>query len=309
MNYNYQTNCKALTKRQLSILNNFLLGVASQHFTKLIYRGESLKNLREKLNINLDDDLYNRLNKLIFTVGEKSRVYQKLYFKNLKSKSIFSINETTERVYKYIFDKINRVVTESNNSEISEFKDKNPEFTNYFQSKKNKDDFISKIKELSPKEQLQVRDYYLIFLHRVGRFAFHRNTFLLSTSSSKQTAEFFSKEDGILFVSWRNFRLTSPLNDRSIGVKGLPVYNSTVFSFQREVTIEGGLFPQNILGFIDIGSNIFHINPNIFEYPDLIEYMIKNGIPTDQTDFEELLRQTNYSGYFTDGGGEMTDSL
>ena len=88
-----------------------------------------------------------------------------------------------------------------------------------------------------------------------------------------------------------------------------PIYNIGIFRNQKEITLKGGFFPQEILGFIDRSTNIFHLNPNIFNYPELINHMIKNGIPTDQSNFHEILSATNYSGSFHSNGENLTDNL
>lgn len=307
MNYRFRVSGEVLTAKEYSTFNNLLIAIATKPYTRLIYRGESIDNLKEKLDIGPHEDLFQKLNYFIFRIGEKGRVYQKQYFEKLKAKSVFSINESTERFFRYIFNKINHVVTKSKDAEILKFKRKNIGFVDYFQNKKNLKDFTLKIQKLNKNEQIQVRDYYLTFLHRVGYLGFYLNTFMLSTTVSKTVANKFTTKEDVVFVSWRNYGANR--QTKLIEYNQLPRYKTLFFSWQREVSLKGGLFPQDIIGFIQRNESIFHINPNIFKYPLLIDYMISNGIPTDQSDFEEVLSQTNYSGYFTDDGRELTDNL
>jgi len=307
MIYTFKTNGQVLTNNENSIFSNFLIGISEKPNTKLIYRGESIENLIYKLNINPHDNLNEKLNYFIFRIGEKGRVYQSQYSENLKSKSKFSIDETSDRFYKYIFNKINHVTSKSKDPEILEFNNKNKEFVEYFQEKGNMKTFIANINKLNIKEQIKVRDYYLKFLHRVGYLGFYMNTFMLSTTLSKEVAKTFSSDNDIIFVSWRTFIFSN--KNRLIELNHLPQIKSLIFSKQKEVSLKGGLFPQYIIGFIERRENIFHINPNIFKYPNQINYMIKYGIPTNQDDFQGVRAKTNYSGFFTDNGFDLTDRI
>ncbi|MHC2993226.1 hypothetical protein OB13_17165, partial [Pontibacter sp. HJ8] len=127
------------------------------------------------------------------------------------------------------------------------------------------------------------------------------------TTLSKKVAKSFTKKGDIIFVSWRTLKFTN--RRKTMVSKELPLYNTSIYNCQKEVSLKGGLFPQDILGFIDSGSNIFHVNPNIFEYPNWINYMIDNGIPVNQDNFHEVRAKSNYTGYFIDNGVEITDNF
>lgn len=307
MNYKFKVYDRDLSPNENSILNSFLVSLLSKPHSSLVYRGESLTNLKSKLKINPNDNAIDKLNYFIFKIGEKGRVYQKDYFDNLKDKSLFSINETSERFYKYIFNKINHVLSKSKDPEIFKFKKTNETFVTYFLNKKNLNHFILQISKLDNANQLKIRDYYLIMLHRVGYLGFYLNTFMLSTTLSKEIAEDFTTEKDIMFVSWQTKRTTNLKRlDKDFN---LPSYKRNLFSYQKEVTFKGGLFPQDILGFIDRDTNIFYVNPNLFNYPHLINYIIENGIPVDQTNFEEIKAMTNYTGSFYYDGNEFNDNI
>jgi hypothetical protein len=307
MNYQFRIDGRNLTEEEHSVFSSFLMGVATKANTRLIYRGESIDNLKQKLGIKQHEDLFQRLNYFIFKIGEKGRVYQKQYFNNLKSKSVFSISDTGELFFKYIFNKISHVALKSKDPELIDFKKRNSNFIDYFKNKENLSDFVAKTKNLNKSEQLKVRDYYLAFLHRVGYLGFYLNTFMISTTLSKKIANKFTTKEDIVFVSWRSFEINK--QSKLIKANHLPLHETLIFQRQKEVTLKGGLFPQDIIGFIQRKKNVFHVNPNMFKYPFLIDYMIANGIPTDQSDFNEVLSKTNYSGHFIDDGRRLTDSL
>ena len=307
MNYNFKVAHRELNEGEATILNNFFIKLLNKPNSKLIYRGESILNLKSKLNIQTHEDIIDKLNHYIFKIGEKGRVYQKEFYEKLKDKSIFSIDETSETFFKYIFRKINKVLQEAQAAEIENFKYLNTEMVAYFLNKENLKNFVSTISELNDDEKLNARDYYLNFLHRVGKLGFYNNTFMLSTSSKIEIAEQFSTDQDIIFVSWQ---VRKPVPFKCTG-KGysLPTYKTPVFAYQKEITLKGGLFPQDILGFIERSTNFFYVNPNLFFYPELIDYMIKNGIPIDQTDFAEVLSTTNYSGSFHRDSSTLSDTI
>jgi hypothetical protein len=308
MNYNFKINGQDLNKEQYDTLTNFILYTSRKNFTRIIYRGESIDNLKEKLNILPHENFYEKLNYFTFKIGEKSRVYQERHFKNLKDKSLVSINDLSEKTFKYIFNKINKVLTESKDPEIKEFINNNDDFCTFFHNKKNLNDFIFNIQKLNNKQKLKARDYYLSFLHRVGQLGFYQNSFFLSTTTSKTIAEKFTKEDDIIFVSWATFKYIKK-ETNELKINNLPTFNKNIFEYQDEISIKGGLFPQRIIGFIDRNINTFHLNPNIFFFPDLVEYMVDNGIPIDQDDFDQIRSLTNYSGFFTHDGTEYNDDI
>ncbi|MCU7616174.1 hypothetical protein NZ698_03090 [Chryseobacterium sp. PBS4-4] len=153
-----------------------------------------------------------------------------------------------------------------------------------------------------------VRDYYLIFLHRVGYIGFHYNTFFISTTLSEDVAKKFTDSKDIIFVSWKTLPIKRKI-DNILSKRDLPIIIKNIYIKQNEISVKGALFPQDILGFIDKSTNNFHVNPNLFNYPDLIDYMIVNGIPTDQSNFFEVLKKTNHSGYTVKDEKNYNDNL
>ncbi|WP_373708345.1 hypothetical protein [Kaistella sp.] len=306
MNYSFKVNGNELTSEQKSVLNNFLYSIKKKSNVEFIFRGESAENLRSKLNIKDHEDLIERLNYFLFKIGEKGRVYQEKYFKQVKKKNIFSINDLNDDFINYIFRKIKHVLKTSKDPEIKEFKILNEEFDMYFQSADNKKEFSKSIGSLPINDKIKVRDYYLKFLHKVGELGFNLNSFLLSTSTSEIAVEAFTAQEDFKFVSWSS---SDGKNDKDILNKiKLPIIKSDIFIHQKEITIKGALFPQDILGFVEISSNIFHVNPNLFNFPELSDYMIINGIPTDQTDFFEVNSLTNYQSSLTRNGDKFEDT-
>ena len=307
MNYQFNVENRNLTLEESEVINNFLFKLLQNPVTFLIYRGESIENLKTKLNIRDNDNIVEKLNFFIFNIGEKGRIYQLKYFEKLKEKSIFSIDDTSDKAFKYIFNKIKHVLSTSKNPEIEKFKLNNDAFNLYFLNKDNLDKFVSNAIRLNQKEKLKIRDYYLRFLHRVGFLGFYLNSFMLSTTVSKQIAKEFSSEDDIIFVSWNRTKIIRVAGNTINS--NFPKYKIGIYSYQKEITLKGGFFPQEILGFIYRPTSTFHLNPNIFHYPDLIDYMVKNGIPIDQSEFPKILSLTNHSGSFHSDGSTLTDNL
>jgi len=80
-----------------------------------------------------------------------------------------------------------------------------------------------------------------------------------------------------------------------------------------EIVIKDGFFPHNILGVFEIdnetGNRCFIINPYLYQLfdvnkkgikyglRDLTEYVCNEGIPVNQTDFDNCARSLGYRSY------------
>ena len=320
----YKVNGRVLDDCEIEKFNTFYEYLnKNPKKVKLIYRGENYDNLKEKLNLIGCND-YNKLNQCVFLLGEKGRVYRNEYKNKIKHKSkIYSIDNINESLFNKIFDKFNIIFSKKFiKPEIIIFKSNNFEFSEYFKDKsKNKLDFISKINSVNIiSEKLKIRDYYLSLLHKIGVIGFHHNSFFTSTSTDYNTAINFSKNpnnsEKIIFVSWVkypinrigiNFNYLNLFKNKILQI-GLPTYNKSFFPTQNEISIKGGLLPHFILGYIRLEDNIFEINPNLFPSTKVFEKTVKNGFKIDQSNFTEVLNETDYSGFFMlDDNNEYSD--
>ncbi|MDD6211032.1 MAG: hypothetical protein PUB21_10555 [Bacteroidales bacterium] len=300
-----------LPDRELNLLEykkitNFFFKLRSSRyppFRNLIFRGESISNLERKLGIDKDVAFYTNLSYFIFNIGDKGRVYQEEYRKQIPTKKIHSINCSDTEFLGYIFEKFKKIFKESKNEEVCSFIEKDEAFVSFFRKKENRETFISNIQGQNKDEQLLIRDYYLSILHKIGRIGFYKNSFFVSTTLQKGVAEKFTTNSDIIFVSWI---LPNKKNEPESILKklSLPVSDSSIYSYQEEVTIKGGILPHFLIGYIKRENNEFVINPHFFETQEPLDKIIRGGIPIDQSNFRDILSQTNYRGFFVVGNEE-----
>jgi len=298
MNNNFKVNGRDLSINEYKIISNFFFEISknTKINRQLIFRGDSFENLKTKLNINEYDNFYNKLDYFIFNLGDKGRVYQEEYRKTIKKENIFPIDCTDKIIFEHIFIKFNKIFKSSKNSEIIEFKALNKDFASYFLKKTNNQHFIELILSEPKNNQIKIRDYYLCILHKVGKFGFYNNSFFVSTTTDNKIAATFSKS--IIFVGWYYYSINIELKN-ILSKKLLPVTKTILYSYQKEISIKGGILPHYLLGYIKKETNEFILNPNLFKYKIPILNLIKFGIPLNQDNFDEILSETNYTGYFT----------
>ena len=309
--YNYKkTDNQELTSGERKFVNDFLCelkkGIVPN--SNLVFRGESVENLKEKLKIK-NDEFHEKVGYFIFNIGDKGKKYQKKYKEKIKSPKVIPINGTNETVFGYIFDKFKSVIKDSTNREINHFKNNNLLFVDFFLNRKNKSFFIKSISAKSKSEQIAIRDYYLIILHRVGKIGFYGKSFFVSTSEDINIAEQFSENEDIIIVGWHIN------NDEKNIIKvlkenNLPFVDEMLYSYQKEISIKGGILPHFIIGYIKKETNEFIINENLLAFVNFpIDLLIKEGLLLNQDNFEDILSETNYIGYFTiDSSNQYSDS-
>ena len=301
-----------LKKNELGKFTSFCLYLnKNSHRVKTIFRGENYENLKRKLNLQGDNN-FTKLSYFTFLIGEKGRVYRQEYKDMISKKNrIYSIDNTDEEFYNYIFDKLNRVFKEYKRADIIQFKFEQNYFYKYFLKEENKESFVKKINDIQDEQtKIKIRDYYLNLIHQIGKIGFYNKSFFTSTTTKYSIAKDFTlnknNSDRIVFVSW----VTYPLN--RIGVTfnylnktknlissfNLPIYKKSFFPKQREISIKGGLLPHYILGYIRLNTNEFEVNPHFFETNKSFNEIVQNGFEIDQTLFHSALNETDYTGYF-----------
>lgn len=323
-------NTETLTVEERKIFKDFIKLFSSQKNRHLIYRGE--RNIKEHYNTIIENMIV--LNERIFILGQKAR-----FCLNMKSK--IRINGIEESDFKALFSIFNTKIcnlhfkNETTRARMNTFLGENIRFNSYFSNKENEDDFISKISKCSKKDKNFIRDYYVSLLHTIGKSVLN-SSFMISTSSSYEIANYFRNEnaDGVIFIGWlprkgnmniynsyfchnksykRSYHMKENdffyLDDSRIYNKGLPCVECAVYASQHEITIKGGLLPHFLLGFLDHHNN-FHINPALFstlEDKKDIKDIVKNGFNINQSNFQEILDQSNYSGFFSVKEGEYIE--
>lgn len=279
----------------------FVRNLKSSRKVRFIYRGES--HLNEHYNSDLSN--ISILCQCIFVVGEKGRMFLKEHCK------------TTANIFEILWDKINKKIcnlnfsSESTKEKVSKFLIKNLNFYLYFSNDNNKNTFINNI-HLPNNKRIMVIDYYLSFLHTIGKSGFD-NSYFLSSSENISTAENF-RNDGIIFYGWV---AKKGIKDKIISYEdinkknkfieslGLPIYENSIYPEQKEICLKAGLLPHFIIGFQH--NDKFYINPNILE--QWTEDIIYTGLNIDQSKFNEIIGRTQYKRtvLFCDGNYYLID--
>ncbi|MBX3054086.1 MAG: hypothetical protein KF753_21620 [Caldilineaceae bacterium] len=298
------------------------LAFDERQFT-IVFRGEKKEKLRAKL---FDAQDYFQLGKMftrLFYFGEKAKYYFEQNKNTLGENDYLKyINDISNETFEFVFKKIHLIVslsaenlTQKKQIVVKKFLDNegHHEFVTFFQSRENSPCFIRQIEQIAdPQERERVRDYYLYLLHTFGRSSIGNMSFFVSTSTNQKTAEYFATGGGrkrrqsVIFL----YFIPKPLHKHGISHftalefhkryqhTGLPLYNRTFYPRQEEVAIKGALFPHYILGLYDLEHNHFVLNPYIFEQSELaLKYVPISGLQIDQTLFDDLIKDTGYTGY------------
>lgn len=244
--------------------------------------------------------------RILMTLGEKSHHFESNKY------PLICIDDCTKDVFEFVFDRFHdkvctlRFSNPNSLEKVKLFLEANPLINNYFSDGNNKARFISTVSEMDDSKKRHILDYYFSLLHTIGKSA-DGNSYFISTSKSVQIAEQF-KDDGIIVVTWvpsseRNRQIIcyNDINklDNLIKTIGLPYYETSLYSEQEEVCIKGGILPHYIVGYAYKDS--FIVNPNLITQISSsydFENLLKDGINTDQTDFDNELQKTKYKRGF-----------
>jgi len=287
-----------MTNQELIRYNQFLLAemdLTRRRVIKLIYRGDSLSNLCERLNVDYNGDLTNieLVLKRLFMVGEKSRRYYSL-------DGNFDIDDTDnyvfERISKYFKDSL-----ENKNLNCTYFFIRNSTLANFFADKNNKYIFLRIIEKADYQERLHIRNYYLTLLHQLAAINYKNKSHFVSTSEDYKIAEKFARQNTdsnkVILHCWQPI-----VKEREIITKyNLPKYSLGPFDYQKEVSVLGGILPHFISGLELMSTNRFHPNPNILNN-EVSDQIFITGLEIDQTNFRKVWALTNYRrSLVTDG--------
>lgn len=278
-----------------------------------LYRGDMLNNLKIVFKESYKEDIFQEL----FYFGTKSRFTYSKTINNEKEEVFSNINDCSERVLDKIFDDLLQVVQSSKfatryikneNHETKPHKYIDDNFKKYFENSDNKDVFKEIFTNLvTLEEKVLLRDYFLYLLHTSATM--QGDTILVSTTTKKSVAKKFTRrrenDKRIIFhyfifepyfchtiTPWKMEEL-----HKWIEGLALPLYCPMgLYPQQKEVSIKGGLYPQNILGIELVDEKKFIVNPNLFHFGvDEMEFLIKyKKIPIDQERFLERINNETY---------------
>jgi len=278
--------------------NNFLLkqiDLTRKRIIKPIYRGDSLKNLCEKLNVVYDHentDITTILERL-FMVGEKARRFY-------TDDENFSINEAGDYVFEKIMNYFQTSLKNKNINTVSFF-NRNSTLKNFFSNRNNKSVFLEIVNAATENERVAIRNYYLTLLHQLAAINYKNKSHFVSTSKDYAIAQKFSNynydPNKIILHCWQPIQL-----EKNVVKKyKLPVYSVGPYDYQREFSILGGILPHFISGIEIIRTNDFYPNPNIFK-AEITNELFFSGLVIDQSNFDEVVNLTNYKRtLITDG--------
>ena len=291
-----------LNLNEFSNLTDFLLlFVSESRRGKIIplYRGSNLNDLFARLGIEYEPikPNYELLLQRFFMIGEKGRHFYSTEYFNLGNNFMFGIEDHDEIILKKIFDVLNSFCKNKKKKD-DRFFNGNEIFCEYFINKKgNKRKFVEFIANLDSRNQLVIRNYYLSRLHQFGSKVYKDKSILVSTSKLYSVAKGFTsqsqEEKKVIIHSWTP-RISAFRNEF---YNVLPVFTGGPYRHQREISIFAGILPHYIIGLEIIDDNKFFINPSILENT-ITKDVFSNGLPINQENFHQILKLTNYEGYF-----------
>ncbi len=261
--------------------------------------------------------MYQRL----FYFGEKSRHFSIDEIDDERS-FLLNINDCSVETLKYIFKRIAYVINNPR-SKKRVLANTPEEFIDYFNSPSNIIDFVSTFETIKCRSiRLQVRDYYLHWLHMAGSVGIRTETTLVSTSVDKNVALDFSNDKHDKYIL--HYFIPKPFYHHAVGYlantihefsttnSGLPNYNSLgLYPDQNEVGVKGALLPHFILGIELASEKKFLVNPHLRNIDENdFEKVAEKGFWIDQGEFVNRLAETAYirwGGTDLEGNFEESD--
>ncbi|WP_028374941.1 hypothetical protein [Leeuwenhoekiella sp. MAR_2009_132] len=293
-----------MTNIELERHNDFLLKqieLTRKRIIQPIYRGDSLRNLCYRLNVEFNEmntNIETLLDRL-FMVGEKAQRY---YTDNEN----FRIEEADDYVFNKIVKYYNDSLKSKNKNTIFFF-ERNKKFTEFFMNKANKKIFIQQIENADHQERINIRNYYLIMLHQLAAINYKKKSHFVSTTKDYKIAEMFAngKRENyrIILHCWFPIRA----NKNVLLKYGLPTYSIHPYQYQREYSILGGILPHFISGLELIESKEFYPNPNIFKQ-EIDNSTFLNGLKINQENFHNIANLTNYKRTLTTDGNKTWEN-
>ena len=292
-------NMKCLSDRERETFDSFLHCLDD---SQIVYR--YIGNAILKNEFNTDTTNVGVLSNHIFLFGDKGRTF----YKGKTTSSNLNFKDVEDKVFENIYDKLCKIfintssLCEKTGNAISESRSFSK--VNLYFSQTPKEKWIEHIKQLTDEERVIVKNYYISFLHTVGKSATGNESYYLSTSTdydfcNKWREEHMEKkENGIILIGWigkQDFVKTwCKKNQDIIRNYGLPIIDAPLYAKQKEITLLCGMLPHYIIGYVH--DNSFEVNPYIFE-ADMVKVQ-KEGLPVNQEDFHKNITQTNLKAFY-----------
>lgn len=271
---------------------------------EIVFRGTNRKLLLEALSKKGDQTDENKLMELFFYYGDKAKSFYKENSKLVENGWANKIEDTSSDFITLIFDRIKSLIIDDKRPRMVKFREKAVDFVKYFTNESNKEHF-----KVNVTNNPYLRDYYLYFLHVSGKES-EKSFFVSTTLSYDEVLRFIKKVNGnkyiIYYVLPKNPELFSnshifvKSDERITQVcKKLPIYSgATVYPDQKEISIKGCLFSENILGLKIItknGKESFMPNPYLFTIENENEESIIEGLFIDKSEIlEKSKKETNF---------------
>ncbi len=281
-----RSKCQKNLNEKIELLryNNFLLkqiDLTRSRIIKPLYRGDSLENLCEKLNVYYNQDKTDiaTLLERLFMVGEKAQ----RYYTNEEN---FKIDEAYDHVFEKIMEYFKTSLKNKNTYNIYFF-ERNLALKEFFSNRGNKKIFLEKIEDATQRERISIRNYYLTLLHQLASINYKKKSHLVSGTEDYKIAQKFSKE--VILHCWQPIKM-----ERNVVKKyKLPLYSFGPYDYQKEFSFIGGILPHFISALEITTTNEFFPNPNIFKRNITTEHFL-HGLEIDQSNFDDIVKLTSY---------------
>jgi hypothetical protein len=298
------------TSAELNKINEFLLRLLQENNygrIKIVYRGDKIESLFQRLNIffNPDSINYSQALERLFMVGEKGKHF---YARNDSSFSgnKFRIEDIGGEFFTFIFDVLSKA-SKSKKKHLLDFFRRNDSFKQYFIERSNKHSFLATIENLDDRKKNLIKNYYLTLLHQLAALDYKKKSMHVSTTEDRNIAIQFAghsrQSPAFLLHVWAP--TTSTLRKCFKGT-GLPIYQQAPFKKQKEISFFAGILPQYIICFEVIGKKNKFYNPAI-QTNNITPFTFIFGLDIDQANFENVFRQTNYSAFFSTDGVDFVE--
>lgn len=312
--YILKTNGRGLSDEQRNHFFNCINKIYRNN-DKFIYRGDKKEKLYSIYGLEKDSLDNECFRDRLFILGAKAN----MFLTKLLGINDINIDEANNSVFNLIFKMLSNLLNREFpfgliRKFVGDFRKRELGIINFFCNQYNEHLFIDTIDNLTPKQQIIVRDYYLGLLHHISKSDYYASSFLLSTSVDfSQASKFASSkeeknsENPIIIFGWVPYKYEGVLSvpdskilGKEINMEtiGLPIYEKSFFPYQKEVTLKGGLLPHYLLGYLhnQRSEKIFEINPTLFETNDSWDGV---ELPVDQRTFHQRIENTLFGRYFT----------
>ncbi|MGD9929257.1 MAG: hypothetical protein AB7U05_04495 [Mangrovibacterium sp.] len=286
------------TSEQLEIYNNFLVRLEyfkNEKLIKILDRGVSKKFAYKRVNLDPRFNSLDKFSEMLFYYGEKSK-----YFWEQRLGRKFSINDTGEETFGYIFEKFKEISDNIDcNKGTINYRTRNKKAFEYFNDLQNLKSFIETIDLMDEKIKKQLKNYYFRIIHQLGETDYKKSSLNISGTTNEEVARQFSNDE--IIINFWDF----DFNQFDPQVEDIPLFIGKPYKNQDEISVFGVIFPHYIHSFKY--ENQYFYNPALFKGTDF-DNMILGGFDIDQTGFESKFKfDTSYEMGLMDNGKEQNE--